>query len=471
MRKSNLLIIIFLFAFPFLSLGQDKLLTEKSFTEILIANHPIAKRINLIKDKNQQSLKFANGSFDPKLTSDNSQKVFSKKEYYLMSQNVLTIPTWYGVDVKAGFDMVKGVYAPSEISTPAAGLAQLGLKIPIGQGMFYDKRRNEVEKAEQINSASQLELNRDYNDLLKDALSGYWNWFASYQKLIIYNRALEISKFRFEGVKSAYLGGDAAAIDTLEALLQLQTIQAELQLAKQEFENSRLLLSTFLWSANSIPLEISENAIPDTSIIALSLELNFSSNVDSLVALNPDYLLYLVKKKNAELDKDLYLELLKPKLNLNLNVLNTGFYSTLPNELNSVYFQNNYKMGIDFEMPLYLRKETANLELADIKITEIDLSISNKRLELKNKILNYINKYNTLASNNSIYSQLVTNYSTLLRAEETRFQIGESSLFVVNSRQQKLIESEIKQIENYTKSKLAYIDLLNTIGNLYQEYR
>lgn len=470
MRKSRLIIIL-LFAIPFLAFGEDKLLSEKAFIEILLANHPIAKRIDLIKEKNKQFLKFANGSFDPKLTSENSQKVFSKKEYYLMSQNVLTIPTWYGVDIKAGFDMVKGIYAPSELSTPTAGLAQLGLKIPIGQGMFYDKRRNEVLKAEQINNASQLELNIEFNDLLKDALSSYWNWFASYQKLIIYNKALEISKFRFDGVKSGYLGGDAAAIDTLEAMLQYQTIQAELQLAKQEFENSRLMLSTYLWSANDIPLEISTNAVPDSSLNTLNLDLNIAEKVDSLVALNPDYLLYLVKKKNAELDKDLYLELLKPKLNLNLNVLNTGFYSTLPNELNSVYFQNNYKMGIDFEMPLFLRKETATLELADIKITEIDLSISNKRLELKNKILNYINKFNTLASNNSIYSQLVTNYNTLLKAEETRFQIGESSLFVVNSRQQKLIESEIKQVENYTKSKLAYIDLLNTIGNLYQEYR
>ncbi len=460
-----------LFVYPFLAFGQGKIFYEMEFIEIVKNNNPIAKKINLIKDKNQQSLKFAKGSFDPKLTSDNNQKVFGSKEYYLMSQNVLTIPTWYGVDVKAGFDVIKGVNSPSELSTPAAGLAQLGLKIPIGQGMFYDKRRNEVEKAEQINNASRIELNREYNDLLKDALASYWDWFANYNKLNIYIKAFDLSKFRFEGVKSVYFGGDAAAIDTLEALLQLQTIQADLQLAKQDYENSRLMLSTFLWSANNIPLEISASALPDTNNKVLDLDSAFANNTDSLIEQNPDYLLYLVKKKNAELDKDLYLEQLKPKLNLNVNVLNTGFYSTLPNELNSIYFQNNYKMGIDFEMPLFLRKETANLELADIKITEIDLSIANKRLELKNKILNYVNKYNTLASNNNIYSQLVRNYSILLNAEETRFQIGESSLFLVNSRQQKLIESEIKQIENYTKSKIAYIDLLNVIGNLYQVYK
>ena len=54
---------------------------------------------------------------------------------------------------------------------------------------------------------------------------------------------------------------------------------------------------------------------------------------------------------------------------------------------------------------------------------------------------------------------MVQNYETLLAAEERKFSFGESSLFLINSRENKLIESKLKQnlVQNKffsTKAKL-----------------
>ena len=43
--------------------------------------------------------------------------------------------------------------------------------------------------------------------------------------------------------------------------------------------------------------------------------------------------------------------------------------------------------------------------------------------------------------------EMVTNYSTLLQAENEKFRIGESSIFLLNSREQKLIEAQLKQLK------------------------
>ena len=54
---------------------------------------------------------------------------------------------------------------------------------------------------------------------------------------------------------------------------------------------------------------------------------------------------------------------------------------------------------------------------------------------------------------------IVRDYTTLLNAEDRKFFMGESSLFLVNSRESKLIESKLKAIDIQnlflkTKSKL-----------------
>ena len=48
---------------------------------------------------------------------------------------------------------------------------------------------------------------------------------------------------------------------------------------------------------------------------------------------------------------------------------------------------------------------------------------------------------------NSLTFQIVKDYAVLLNAEERKFFLGESSLFLVNSRESKLIDAKLKAIE------------------------
>ena len=46
---------------------------------------------------------------------------------------------------------------------------------------------------------------------------------------------------------------------------------------------------------------------------------------------------------------------------------------------------------------------------------------------------------------------MVTDYERMLEAEERKFQLGESSLFLVNSRESKLIDGQLKAISIQNK--------------------
>ena len=57
----------------------------------------------------------------------------------------------------------------------------------------------------------------------------------------------------------------------------------------------------------------------------------------------------------------------------------------------------------------------------------------------------------------------------LLSGEKRKFEEGESSLFIVNSRENSLITAEVKLIELIAKFQKAYAGLEYAIGGLNQD--
>jgi len=59
----------------------------------------------------------------------------------------------------------------------------------------------------------------------------------------------------------------------------------------------------------------------------------------------------------------------------------------------------------------------------------------------------------------------VSNYGELLSAEERKFSFGESSVFLINSRENKLIDAQLKQISAVGKLLKAKSKLFNVLVN------
>ena len=62
------------------------------------------------------------------------------------------------------------------------------------------------------------------------------------------------------------------------------------------------------------------------------------------------------------------------------------------------YQFNDYKVGIDFKFPLFLRKERGTLKLAKFKIQESEFALGIERVQLSNKI-NAHKKYHKIHNN------------------------------------------------------------------------
>lgn len=448
----------------------DTVLTFSEYLEIVRKYHPVAKQAELLEQEAEAELLKAKGGFEPKIYADLTEKDFDEKNYYQLIDAGLKLPTWLGVDLKTGFERARGAYVDPQSGTPDAGLIYAGLSIPIGQGLFIDQRRADLKKAKIYRESNVVEQQIMLNDLMYDAGNAYWKWTQAFEVEKVISRAMHIARERLKFIERSVALGDKPEIDTLEASLQIQTLQVELQQARLEVMKSRAELSTYLWFEGVLPMELSDNVFPGEmdERSPVTSEVLFA-DADTLLSRHPEILKTTFKIDVLNVDRKLGLEQLKPTLNVNL----TPLIEPVGGAEDIRITENNMKWGFTFEMPLLLRKQRAELQKNGLKMKSTNLDLESKRFSLSQKYAMATQEFETTREQSEQYRKTVLDYERLLNAEQRKFELGESSLFLVNSRLNKYLDSRIKLIElqmKNRKSELKTWYVLGVLGNAFNPY-
>lgn len=453
MRRTGLILLLALLCYACKPLqAQDKTLSLEQTLDIIRKYHPVARQAAIEVKMAQASLQTSRGAFDPAFYLSVDRKTFDGTDYFFHSNPELKIPTWFGVDIKAGLENNFGQRIAPEITLNKS--SYVGLTIPVLKGLLFDKRRAALKQGKLMVNLSQQQQLLMLNDLLFEATDAYWKWVSSYQSFLIFTNALSTNKARFELVRKAYISGDRAAIDTTEALSQLQSIEAMQQQYWYEWQKARLTLSNFLWKENNEPYELAEDVQPDSSWNQVQLQTyplpNLGRVIDTAIQSHPKLVSMDFKMDVLLLEKRLKFQSLLPKFDINYNFLNKG-YAFNNNLWGQPLFNNNYKYGVVFALPLLQREARGDYRMAGLKIKDLDLSTMQTRLEISNKVKASYNELMAMQRQSILFQDNVRNQQALLKAEEMRFSIGESSMFLVNSRENKLLETTQKLAELKTK--------------------
>ncbi|MGB0390208.1 MAG: TolC family protein [Salibacteraceae bacterium] len=464
----------FVLVFTFLTINalaqsdtlSNRILSSKEFFEIVKTHHPLAKQANLQPEKGDQKLVSAKGSLDPKAFADVSQKYYSDDRYYSLVNAGLKIPTYVGIDFYGGLETNDGKYLNPENLTGADGLWYAGVSVPIGQGLFFDKRRSEIQRAKIYRESSEIKRIQLLNKLQADAGKAYWHWFEKYFDYVVYEDAVVKATTRFNAIKQSAKFGDRPSIDTLEAGIQVQNRMLNYQQAKVEYKNARLLLETFLWAEGIVPLELDSNIRPESLERVYEILISETQNVELTKAIlnHPELTSFGLAIESFEVDQKLKKEQLKPNLNLKYNLL----LANGPVE-QAQLSPNNYQWGLEFSMPILLRKERGELAMNKILIEESQYQLESKRVGIKMKAQSLLNELETTQDQVRLYNKTVIDYESLLNGEVRKFGLGESSLFMINSREISYITAQLKYINLVTKNRKMVIETKYSLGTLWQD--
>ncbi|WP_220762733.1 TolC family protein [Flavobacterium sp. UMI-01] len=423
--------------------------------------HPLVKTANLEINKAQANLMAARGAFDPKIEVDFDKKQFKGKDYYSLLNSSFKIPTWYGVEIKAGFEQNEGYYLNPENTVPNPGLTSIGISVPIGQGLFINQRMADLRKAKMQLQLSQAERKLLAVGILYDASVAYFNWKKNYEEFQMYAQYNTNAQTRFDAIKSLIQQGDKRAIDSIEASISLKSRQLSMENSRLKLLKSKLELSNFLWLDNSIPMELSDTLYPELLLentIQETLKTNDLLAQDFTIEKHPKINALETKIDMLEVERKLKANLLLPKIDLSYS------YLSEPQYIDSYKFEN-YKIGVNFAYPLFLRKERGGLKLAEFKIQETTNSLQLERQQLTNKIKAQNEVIQSLNKQRLMANDLVSSYNTMLQSEERLFSFGESSLFLINSRESSLITAQLTAIALRNEFCVSNAELYKIMAN------
>lgn len=424
-----------------------KVFSLQDLAELVFANHPIVKQAALLSDEARAQILQARGGFDPKLGSSFDRKQFGGTTYYNDWSTELKVPLWPGgIDLKASYDRYVGPNTNPELRTPTPGLAGVGLSVPLGAGLLIDARRNTLRQAKILQSAAEADRVKQINEVWLQAVKDYWNWYYQFQQAALIREGVALAERRFRATARRAQLGDQAPVDSVEAQITVQDRQVQATQLQVEAQNAGLLLSNHLWNRDGQPVQLPRYAVPQRPALADSVTRQQYQALAALAASQHPTLRKLdAKIQQYGLEERYRREMLKPKVNLSGTLLSQGdFYrAEVPAYYNFGF--DNYKVGVDFALPLFLRAERGKLQLARLQLREFGYERQQSQRTIVNQVANIYNVLQSYRQQLALQAQTIASQRLLLQAELQKFELGESTIFLINARESKLIDLRLKQ--------------------------
>jgi outer membrane protein TolC len=444
----------------------SKVFSYHDFYDLVVKNHPVLRQSNTLTDQAKAELLIAKGGFDPKLEVNFDRKYFENKAYFNFWDNQLKVPIyWGGMDIKAGFERNVGDVLGTDIRTPLDGLSYVGVNIPVLQRFVIDERRATLQNARIFQNMAEAERIKMVNKLILSAAKEYWNWYFAYRNYLLIKEFQEFAEQRFQLVVKRVTQGDLPAVDTADAQVTLLDRRVMFEQATVELQNARLLLSNYLWDEKGNPLELPENALPQASPAERIDGAKLNQLLETARQRHPEIQKLDFKSQQLRIDERLGKEMLKPRFDVGVSSLNyVHRYITRLEVPKTGAFPAFYKLNVDFSMPLLFRKERGKLESIRIKQLQNNLELQQVRREINNDVVVAYNDVINLEKQIINQQLAVERQTQVLRADEQRFDIGETQLFQVNLRETKLNELKVKLESMKSKYEKAKATLLFAAG-------
>lgn len=446
--------------------GQVSELYERDFIQLLVNNHPVSLQAALEMEAGRQEIVAAKGAFDPMIGGTAYRKLFKGTDYYTKYDAGIRQPlNMLGIDIEAGFELNRGAFLNPEQNTPVSGLGYLGLRLPLLQGLTIDRRRTDLQLSRLYSEQTQIKNLDVLNKLLLDGLGAYWNWVRTRQRVEVLEEVLNNNQVVFEGIKVSYLQGDLPAIDTVEAFQQLQRISLQYNSELIQLQKSYNQIKANLYGRDAQPMAINKEIPVSIFEEAAVFQPNLIQLLGQDSVLNTHPNITFLKNESERLSTLLRWERerMKPRLDLQYNFLaDTG-----GSPLEQTFFNDNYQAGVTVQFPLLFRNARAKTEQLKIYSRQNNLEL----IDEYNILVNTAEATRFRLENTRIQVEIAASITSdakrLYDAELTRFRQGESSVFLVNTRELQYLQAQNALIDLSTEEILQGYRLLFDMGILY----
>ena len=426
--------------------------------ESMVNYHPYVLAINEGNYQAAAELEIARSSFDPFIEQKTKSRVSGYYDGTNLTQRFTNPIEDYNASVFGEYRIAGGDFPSYEgyYDTLSGGEASVGIAMSLLQNREIDKRRTALRNAGLASSQWQALASSLINDFVYKGVSEYIAWYESALQIDAVTELLNTASEREKALVTRVEKGDLASIVLTEFkanLLQQRLTLAEL---KQKRDMHAQMLS-FYWRSPSGDMQAVKSDKPPKDI-------NWPYWVGNgqLVTLrnalreHPELDVMKLEQQVVENKVALADNALLPKLDLTASIardVGAGSQTLEGTET---------KVGLSFSYPLGNRKAKAERAQLQSKQRELAHKLTSTEQAIAQRFEQALVYWGQAKDIVSLQSENAALAKTLSKVEKTRFDAGDSDMFVLNARAQNEIKAKMKEIK-------ARVDLLKAELMLYKE--
>lgn len=443
-------------------LTPDSLSFEQFLRRVVAAN-PLLQSAALEQNVARAEQQSALGSFDPVLRSIYDLKEdLGKDKINTFDANVeLPLNALFGPKLSTGFRRSIGESSNPEIRTALGGQMNLGLSLPLWQGVLTDRRRTNLEKANLRPLLANIVQTQEQNNILRVAGLQYWSWSEAFEQVRIAQAVFDISLQRLNFIAARARRGEVAPLDSIEALQEIERRRGDVFRVQRAFEQAGIDLAVFLWlgngnTTNFTPQQLTElprSMPPEPPVDSLRVQ----ADRTAALMLRPEMQRIDFNQQNTQLDLNLAYEFQKPFIETKAE-----WYYPLGSEV----ALNNYKLGINFAMPVFFRTANAQVDLFNISLDRINLQRAQVSRLVQAEVDNAFNALQRAADRIRAADREVVYATQMEDGERRRFNAGETSLLIVNLRERAAAEARVRLVNARADYFRAYTQYYWSVGKI-----
>lgn len=385
------------------------------------------------------------GAFDPVFTSgadflrfNDTEKLGTAKSFFATDAAVeILLPQ--GTKLVAGARLTDGNVKSPLTPTGRSGEYFLGFKIPLARGAGINPKLAALRQARQGIPLADALFAEFRLEVLFQAASSYWDWAAAVQRREVARRILELARVRAQAVRDRAEAGDLPLIDSVEAGQEVQRREEQLQKAERDVQKESLKLSLYLWEPNETPAV----APPPSSAPPVPAPADVIDEAEAQVAREeavrqrPELRALSAAREITETDLRLARNLRLPEVDVSLV---PGF------DTGAGGVGSTIKAGVSIGLPLRQRTADGRVKQARLKLQKIEADTRLERQRIQVQVDDTISAVNQSLRRYEAASQELALAQRLEQAERDRFDLGDSTLFLVNQRERATAEAAVKTI-------------------------
>ncbi|MBL8176091.1 MAG: TolC family protein [Bryobacterales bacterium] len=364
--------------------------------------------------------------------------------------------TKWGSSYFGGWRLGEGSFAPydGKLDTRSYGEFRAGMRLPLLRDRSIDSRRADVRKADLNRRLAALSIDQQKIVILQTATRRYWEWVAAGRRYAVAEQLLDLAMKRNDILKESVRLGQTPAIEVAENERAILQRRSQLVEAERALQLATIDLSLFYRTPDGKPRMAAAEQLPGgfPEQSALTPE-QISDDIETALRRRPEVERLIVQRRQTEVDAALGKNQRLPNVDVLLSFTReggTGAVRRGPTEL---------KGSLIFELPLQRRAAEGRILNAEARLNQIEQRQQFTSDQITAEVQDAISAVQTAYRRARLIGEEVQVARQLEDAERTKFDLGDSTLFLVNLREQATFDAAVREVAaqaDYFRAQALY---------------